>query len=380
MKKTILLPLFALLITILACGDGSPITSTPTPTVSVFDTKETVYGFFPSPPELTSESFIATLQAISEHGDVIMLMRSIPWADFIESPDATSKDIKDLQGLLSIATENGLEPIFVIDPLNGLDRREIAPLPPELAGSNFSTPELRAAFKHYALRIVREFSPRYLGLASEINTYADAQPEDFLNYLGLYREVYYAVKAEAPDTQIFVTFQWDDLNNAIPFDTTRDGEPFQPKWEQIEIFEPELDVWAISSYPYVVFDNAAEIPPDYYTPLLTRTDKPLAVAEGGYTSRDIEPFLGTPQDQVGYLSAIDTQLGDDLTFWIYLILDDVNGEAYRQHLSQDLGDTADTILWFEAVGLRQYDGTPKPALETWDSIRNKVATHPKEEE
>jgi hypothetical protein len=370
MKKNILFPLFVLLFAILACGDDS-ISVTPTQGVSVFDTKATVYGFFPSPPELTEERFIANLQGIGEHGDVIMVMRAVPWANFIESPDAKSKDINELRDLLSLAGSYRLEPIFVIDPLNGLDRRQIAPLPPDLAGGDFSTPELRAAFKNFALRLVREFSPRYLGLASEINTYADAQPDDFLNYLSLYREVYTAIKAEAPDTQIFVTFQWDDLNNAIPFDTTLDGEPFQPKWDQIEVFEPELDVWAISSYPYVAFDDASEIPADYYMPLLTRTDKPLAVAEGGYSSRDIEPFTGTPQDQVGYLTAIEDQIGDHLIFWIYLILDDVNAEAYRQHLSQDIGDSADAILWFEAVGLRTFDGTPKPALETWDSIRNK---------
>lgn len=370
MKKTLLLPLIALIVVSLACEEESGNIPS-TPEHSVFDATDTAYGFFPSPPELTAESFLSNLQGISEHGDVIMLMRSVPWADFVESPDGRSKDIKELGDVISLAAEKGLEPIFVIDPLNGLDRREIAPLPPELQGSNFGTPELRSAFKHYALRIVQEFSPRYLGLASEINTYADAQPEDFQNFLGLYREVYYAVKAESPNTQIFVTFQWDDLNNAIPFDNTLDGEPFHPKWEQIEIFEPELDVWAISSYPYVAFENAGDIPPNYYTPLLDRTDKPLAVAEGGYTSRDIEPFRGTPEDQVEYLTAIENQIGDKLIFWIYLLLDDVNGEAYRQHLSQSIGETADTILWFEAVGLRHSDGTPKPALDTWDQIRNK---------
>ncbi len=370
MKKTILLPLIALLFTTLACVGDTP-GALPTPNVSVFDSGETAFGFFPSPPELTAESFLANLQAISEHGEVIMLMRSVPWSDFIESQDAKSTDIRELRDVLTLASERSLEPIFVIDPLNGLDRREIAPLPPELTGSNFGTPELRAAFKHYALRIVEEFSPRYLGLASEINTYADAQPEDFMNFLSLYREVYYSVKAMAPETQVFVTFQWDDLNNAIPFDTTLDGEPFQPKWDQIEIFEPELDIWAISSYPYVIFNYAAEIPADYYTPLLNRTKKPLAVAEGGYTSRDIEPFRGTPEDQIGYLSAMDSQIGNELVFWIYLLLDDVNGEAYRQHLSLSIGEKADTILWFEAVGLRQSDGTPKPALEVWDEIRNK---------
>lgn len=369
MRKTLLLPLIALLIVSLACEEEANKISS-TPAVSVFDTPNTAYGFFPSPPELTAESFLANLQGISEHGDVIMLMRSVPWTDFIESPDGKSNDIKELGDVLSLAAEKGLEPIFVIDPLNGLDRRQIAPLPPELQGSNFGTPELRAAFKHYVLRIVREFSPPYIGLASEINTYADAQPDDFQNFLSLYREVYYAVKAEAPETQVFVTFQWDDLNNAIPFDV-RDGEPFQPKWEQIEIFEPQLDVWAISSYPFVVFERAAEIPPDYYTPLLSRTDKPLAVAEGGVNSRPIGQFPGTPQDQIDHLNAINTQLGERLEFWIQLVLFDINTEFYRDFLAENgMETTADTILWFGAIGLMESDGTPKPALGTWNEIRN----------
>jgi hypothetical protein len=217
--------------------------------------------------------------------------------------------------------------------------------------------------------MAREFHPRYLGLASEINTYADAHPDDFVNFVSLYREIYAAIKAESPTTQVFVTFQWDDLNNAIPFDPTG-GERYQTKWEQIEVFEPYLDMWAISSYPFVAFDSSADIPPDYYTPLLTRTDKPLAVAEGGVNSRPIGQFKGNPQDQVDYLNAIHTQLGERLAFWIYLILNDINGEAYRDFLAKNgMQSNADTILWFAAVGLRELDGRPKPALQVWDAFR-----------
>ncbi|MBC8497323.1 MAG: hypothetical protein H8D37_06650 [Chloroflexi bacterium] len=366
-----MIPFFALILAILACGEADMPLITPTPAVSVFDTADTAYGFFPNPPEFTIESLVATLDGISEHGDVILVQRAIPWADFIESPNAEAQDIIDLKNLMIMAGQRNLEPIFVIDPLNGLDRRQFSPLPPELEGGNFGTPGIRAAFKNYAISLVREFHPRYIGLASEINTYADAHPEDFPNFVSLYREVYDAIKTESPKTQVFVTFQWDDLNNAIPFGTL-DGEPFQPKWEQIEIFEPQLDVWAISSYPFVVFERAADIPADYYTPLLSRTDKPLAVAEGGVNSRPIEPFHGTPQDQIDHLNAIDTQLGERLGFWIQLVLFDINAEFYRDFLAENgMETTADTILWFGAIGLLETDGTPKPALATWDSIRKK---------
>jgi hypothetical protein len=142
-------------------------------------------------------------------------------------------------------------------------------------------------------------------------------------------------------------------------------------WDQVEAFEPELDLWAISSYPFIAFPSADAIPDDYYTPLLTRTDKPLAVGEGGFTSRPIGPFSGTPDDQVGYLTALHDQIGARLAFWIYLLLNDFDPEKYAEAMrDQGLGqDDIETLGLFAAVGLRQADGTPKPALEVWDGWR-----------
>lgn len=368
--KHFLILILLLALAILACGQTGTPTPFPTPDNSAFASGQTLYGFFPSPPELTNESMLATFQGIGEHGDVILLQKAVPWEDFLDGIDGNSPTIQEQHNLVILANQRGLGVIFVVDPLNGLDRSQFSSLPAQLSGGNFGTPGVRKAFKNYALRLTREFHPHYMGLASEINTYADAHPEDFENFVSLYRETYQTIKAESPDTQVFVTFQWDDLNNVIPFDPTG-GEPYHIKWEQIEAFEPYLDTWAISTYPFVAFDSAADIPSDYYTPLLSRTDKPLAVAEGGVNSRGIGQFKGTPQDQVNYLNAIHTQLGDRLTFWIYLILNDINGKAYRDYLAQNgMANNANTILWFEAVGLREMDGTPKPAMQLWDSFRS----------
>lgn len=369
MKRWVIFSLVLVLGT-LACGQTLPATAYPTPEQSVFDSGRTAYGFFPNPPELTDKSQLATLPGIGEHGDVILIQEALPWADFLDGMDGDSQSIQQQRNLTVLASQNGLEVIFVIDPLNGLNRSQFAPLPPQLTGGNFGTPGMRTVYKNYALRLTREFHPRYLGLASEINTYADAHPDDFQNFVSLYRETYAAIKTESPDTQVFVTFQWDDLNNVIPFDPTG-GERYQIKWEQIEIFEPFLDVWAISTYPFVAFNSGTDIPSDYYTPLLTRTDKPLVVAEGGVNSHAIGQFHCTPQDQVDYLNAIHTQLGGRLSFWVYLILNDIDGEAYRDFLTQNgMQTNADTILWFAAVGLRELDGTSKPALQVWDSFHN----------
>ncbi len=370
MKRSVLGASLCLALAMMACASGgTPTLAPPEPTSgpSAFDSGRTAYGFFPSPPEMTTESLLDLLHAMRDHGDVVLVQRAVPWPDFLDSPDGASQDFTDEQNLVTVAARDGLEPVFVIDPLNGLDRRQFAPLPAELRGADFGTPALRQAYQNYAVRVAKTFHPRYLGLASEINTYADAHPDDFLQFVDLYKQTYAAIKAESPDTQVFVTFQWEDLNN---LSIMSEGKPaYEINWEEVEAFEPELDLWAISSYPFVAFDDAGQIPSDYYAPLLRRTDKPLAVAEGGWPSADVAPFHGSTDDQIGYLQAIDAQLGRQLTFWIYLVLQDFNVEAYRPFLeAQGMGSQVDTLGWFQSVGLRTYDGQPKPALAVWDSI------------
>jgi hypothetical protein len=366
-----------LFLAIVACAGGIPAatsepesTSTATPTFSpsIFHSGRTAYGFFPSSPEITTESLIATIENIGQHGDVILSMPQVPWAEFIESSDGESPAIEQMRGSLDLARQNGLEFIFVIDPLQAFDRRVIASLPPELAGGDFSTPGVRSAFENYALRLVREFHPRYLGLASEINTYADAQPDDFSNYVTLYHEVYPAIKAEAPETKLFVTLQWEDLNSAGVFS---DDSPGGIKWDIVEQFEPDLDVYAISTYPYFTFESAVQIPQDYYAPLLSHATKPLAIAEGGYLSQDAGTFHGSAQDQIDYLQAIKGQLGERLAFWVYLLIDDVNLEAYADYLTGH-GSPAgvESLAYFGSLGLRTKTGEPKPALEVWDGFQS----------
>jgi hypothetical protein len=206
MKRSILFAVSALILVTLACGAELPDPGDPIPTLenSVFSSGKTAYGFFPTPPEISVESVVKNMIAISEHADVALFQQDIPWIDFDENPEADSKKLEDLRGMVQLAVGNGLEPIFVVDPLNGLNRREFMGLPPELADGNFGTPEIRSAFKNYTLRLVGEFHPRYIGLASEINTYMDAHPDDVENYLSLYRETYAAIKAEAPETQSLI--------------------------------------------------------------------------------------------------------------------------------------------------------------------------------
>ena len=369
LMKRFTLFILILILTSLACGQSGPVTPFPTLENPASESGKTIYGFFPSPPKATLASIIGHYKDLGQYADFILFQHNIPWADFVASADGESKSRTDIANQAMLARQNGLDYIFVVDPLNGLNRREFMGLPSGWEAS-FANPQVRAAFTNYTLWVVRTFHPHYIGLASEINTYMDAFPEDAPNFVSLYHEVYALIKAEAPDTQVFVTFQWDDLNNM--FEGAAEGrQKLQPNWDQIEAFEPNLDLWVISSYPYFIFPGAS-MPADYYSRILARTSKPVAVAEGGYSSRDIGGVKATPEDQVAYLTAIHDQLGSRLAFWVYLLLNDFDMESYAKALKdQGVSETdLNTLSMFQSLGLREADGAPKPALEVWIEYRN----------
>ncbi|NPA92433.1 MAG: hypothetical protein GXO56_01970 [Chloroflexi bacterium] len=363
--------LLALALLILACGQGTPAStlyptafaSPPNPSTAA---SRPLMGFFPTPAEVSVASIIQTIHNMSAHADVVLIQQPIPWEDFVASPEANSKALNDTHNLVDLAAQSGLSPIFVMDPLNGLDRREFQNVPASWGKPTFADPRIRAAFRNYAVRLARDFHPRYLGLASEINTYMATYPDDADNFLSLYRETYAAIKAESPDTQVFVTFQWDQLRFPLPSTDAAKTPSKAIHWEFIEAFEPELDLWVISSYPCFYFKTGDAIPPDYYTPLLTKTTKPLAIGEGGCPST----APGSPASQSAYLETIHTQLGERLAFWIYLLYNDLDMDAYRKILhTQNRGDDVDTLSWFVHMGLADVHGNPKPSLATWDALR-----------
>ena len=319
-------------------------------------------GFFPTPARPTWRDMLATLEGISRHADAVLLQRNVPWQDFAAGPDATSREFENLQNLVRLSRQRGLEPIFVVDALNGLDRRRFYGLPPAWGRVGFADRRVRRAFTNFAVRIAREFHPRYLGLGSEVNTYMAAHPADAANLVSLYRETYAAVKQASPATLVFATFQWDQLRRG------RTGVD----WSSIEAFEPLLDVWAISSYP--CFDYPQGPPADYYTPLPARTSKPLAVAEGGCSSKRVGRWPGSAAAQTAYLRAIRDQLGPRLAFWIYLLYNDVDANAYHSAVASERDQ--ETLALFASMGLTDAAGRPKAALAFWDAVRRKARKSP----
>jgi hypothetical protein len=337
-----------------------------TTVVSVPPPLDMLFGFFPFPNGTEFTDVVDHFADLSNHGDAVLAQPEVPWEDFeFGIPQYDTPAMENVANITLLAGQNDIEPIYIVDPLNGLDRTSFIGLPDDWTPS-FEDPRVRTAFTGFATWIAARFQPRYMGLSSEINTYLLAHPAETAAYLDLYRTTRAAIKTESPDTSVFVTFQWE-----VVYGLASGALAAEPEWDQIEIFEPDLDLWVISSYPFIAFESGAEIPSNYYSPLVERTAKPLAVAEGGYISRPTGGFPGDTQSQVDHLNSVYDQIGQRLVFWINLVLDDFDPVAIADPMREQGRSESDIegLGIFSSIGLREFDGTPKPALAVWLGFR-----------
>ena len=160
-----------------------------------------------------------------------------------------------------------------------------------------------------------------------------------------------AVKAIAPETQVFVTFQLEDLQGLLPWSV------HSPQWSLLLRFEDVLDVLAVSSFPSLIFPFASDIPAQYYSRLDT-FGKPIALVPSGYASqpsRDGVTF-GTIRGQRQFLEHLLAEAeAADWEIVVWLSPDDA---SFATDPPFDL---------VAHMGLRAGSGALKPAWEVWSA-------------
>jgi len=203
----------------------------------------------------------------------------------------------------------------------------------------------------YIVTVLRlaALKPPYLCLATEINTMAIADPEEYVRLAYVYRFLYPIIKMISPETKVFVSFQWDlqrILDQAMLL-----GNQSSPL---IDLFRPQLDVLAFTSYPSTHFSRPSDMPSSYYSDL-NRHAKPgeeILFTELGWPSAN-----GNEVTQLNFIDSLPylfAQVRPKIVVWS--LLHDV-----QNILGGELGST----------GLITTDGLRKPSYAAFRGLTSR---------
>lgn len=340
-----------------ACGEAVQRSELPSPPPLP---RTFAMGWAPTPLEPTPESVIATAEAMAPVSEFALLQQPVPWAR-IFAGESLSSLLDEQAALVNFLRGLGLEIVWLVDPLDGLDRtRE----PPELvnAGRSILEPAIRSLHEQWVLEVARRIQPAYLGLASEINTLgAHGSPTLYAELVDLVNTLTPRIHLINPQIRVFVSFQVENAWQLPPF-------PPSSVDHFSLIADFNVNALGLSSYPVFVFDTPAEIPNDYFARFAAATSLPLILVEGGWSSADGPVVRGTPQEQAAFFSRFEQLLdGVQADLWVMLFFADIDVAAHAA--AQGLSPERAALLSnFASMGIVDRTLMPKPAFDVWGRI------------
>lgn len=312
-------------------------------------------GFAPSPPRPGGvELFFEVVDSLARVADATIVQQPVPWDALLAGAPMDSL-VEDRGGLTDFLEGRGFELVFLVDPLDGLDRTREDPALVE-AGRSILEPDIRAMHEEWVRAIAARVRPRWLGLASEINTLAArGGPDLYAEVRDLVNGLAPEVRALSPGTRVFVSFQADEANGAF-------GPTAIDHFALIDGFD--IDALGLSSYPVFAFETPADIPPDYFEDFAKATPLPLLFVEGGWSSAPTPLTDGTPVEQRDWIARYGRMLDDvDAELLVLLTLTDLDIPA--------LGlapERAEALSNFAFMGILDTELRRKPAYEAWAEL------------
>lgn len=163
--------------------------------------------------------------------------------------------------LVTLAQQRSLTAVLELNPFkaDGLKGASLDPgkaISGNVRRNSFTDPAVSEAFRNAVLELA-QIQPEYLGIGSDVNLYARTDPDGFEAFANVYRTLAPEIKEISPATKVFVTFQWDVMQQ----------QAAQANRRLLDAFGRDLDVLALTSEPRRLFEKSGPggVPADYYS-------------------------------------------------------------------------------------------------------------------
>jgi hypothetical protein len=261
-----------------ACGGDDQVPPEPTRTLHG-DTRPFVMGLSSLPADASGDAYEDAFKLAGQLGEIVLIQRAPPWPDFVPNGSISNRTERLTRLEKDLARRNNLKLFLAVDPTDPGDRGNLASVPSNLAGKDFSDGAVRSAFISYSKYLALNYKPAYMAVGVEVDLFYAAKGDAaFRNFQSVYFEAYDAIKSESQDTIVFPTFQYENMNGILR------QESRQPLWSLVTRFDPKIDMLAVSSFPNSVYPVVSQLPADYYTGLKNRSDMPVALTSVGWSS------------------------------------------------------------------------------------------------
>jgi hypothetical protein len=351
------LMLCALPLLAVGCSDGVGSPEDEIPQVSAPRTYS--MGWAPTPPRLDTELLLRMIDSMAVVSEIAIVQQGVPWTPLLGGAPVDSL-VEDIAQLTDFMAARNLELMFLVDPLDGLDRTREDPALTAL-GRSILEPDIRAMHEDWVRRIAARVRPAYFGLASEINTLTalgdatlDSAITDLINTLAP------QVRTISPGTKVFVSFQADQANGRLGQTGGIDHFALIAKYD--------IDALGLSSYPVFAFNDPSEIPPDYFAAFDAATELPLLFVEGGWSSANVPWSTGTPAQQVEFFRRYEALLDSvSAQVWVMLSFADLDVASFGLDPERTSG-----LSNFAFMGIVDLNLQRKPAYAEWARIFERV--------
>jgi len=321
------------------------------------DPRPFLLGFSDVPAQLTEDAYIRQFDLVANYGETILLQRPSSWSQFLPGASVSRALRDEVIAAREAARARDLVVVVALDPFDAGNRGRLGGLPAEYEGRSLADEDLRDAFVAEATFIARNMRPEYLALGTEVNATYERNPDGYFAFLEAYQEAYEAVKEASPQTQVFVTFQYEELLGVVP-----ELPPHAPRWELLDDFGGAIDLIGITSYPSFAYPTARKVPVEYFIQMQSHTELPIAFVGVGFASGAGRAGVNasTEPEQRRFVQRLledAFQMQTPLLIWF---------------AAEDLGFAATPPYdLLASIGLREADGTPKESWTVWEEASNR---------